>query len=314
MANITKVMKEIAPVLGLNLDQKKNIAYGRYRGFTMLVEPEQLNSKKPFIEMSLMASFNGDPVNPSDLYNVRLPLGVTCTADRYRIYMQVPLKGKQKELIGNITDTARNMVDFILSQSGVNSDENGMAVSTSVWRIKGQNVILGEEGAKAVQNQMNMQSFEEDSKPENRILGIIGGLVGSLVGALVIFLIARLGFISVLGGLILGFAVVFGYKKLAGKFSMFGLISCMIITIVMTYAAFYFDAATTLYFALEGDSSFTFMDCLSDTKFFYEIAGAVDTYYRNLVLMMLMGAGGGIGAGIVEYNSQKEQHEIYRLG
>lgn len=312
MANIKKVMEEIAPVMGLSYDAKKNIAYGRYRGFTMLVEPWQLNSKQPQIAISFMASINGDPLNPTLLYDVKLPQGVSCTAAKYRICMLVPLNGKQKNVTGAIVDTARIVVDFVLSQGGVNSDENGMAVNTFVWRIKGQNVILGEDGASTVQSKMRMQAAEADMKQENYVLGIIGGLLGSLVGALVIFLIARIGFISVLGGIILGFAVVFGYKKLAGKFSLFGLISCIIITIVMTYAAFYFDAAASLYFALDGD--FTFAECLQDARFFYELAGEMGTYYRNLALMMIMGAGGGIGAGIIEYNSQKEEREIYRLG
>lgn len=312
MANIKKVMEKTAPALGLKYDAKKNLLYGNHRGFTTVAELSQNNKKPQIIVRFMAATKEGAPLYGFDIQCLPMPKGVSVSVVQFQIAIAVPFKGGNDAMVKNITTALKTVMDYVQEHEGVNCDENGMPNMTEVWRVKGRNMIISPEGAVSVRNRMSMEASEYAMKQENYVLGILGALAGSVVGALVIFLIARLGYVSMWAGVLLGLAVIFGYKKLAGKLSVAGLIICGVIALVMTYVAFLFDSATTLYLAWEGALSFG--ECLVDQKFYYELAGASGGYYGNLVLMLLFSMGGALGYGIAQYASQKEEKEIYRLG
>lgn len=312
MGNIKKVMEKTAPALGLKYDAKRLVVYGNHRGFTTVIQLLQQSNNAPKVWISLMAATaQGTPLSGFEIQNLPMPKGVEVSVAQYSIGISVPLKGNNDAITGNITTALRTVLDYVMAQGGVNCDENGMPNMTEVWRAKGNYMILSPEGAVSLRNRMSMEASALAMKKENYVLGILGALAGSVVGALVIFLIARLGYVSMWAGVLLGLAVIFGYKKLAGKMSVAGLVICAVIALAMTYVAFLFDCATTLYFAWDGLLSFG--ECLVDQKFYYDLAGASGGYYGNLVLMMLFSMGGAIGYGVAQYQGQKDEREIYRL-
>ena len=67
------------------------------------------------------------------------------------------------------------------------------------------------------------------------ILGIFGALVGAFIGAIFIFFIARLGYVSLYGGVIMGFTTVLGYKIFAGRFGLLGIPICLVFMAGMAY-------------------------------------------------------------------------------
>ena len=63
----------------------------------------------------------------------------------------------------------------------------------------------------------------------NPILGIAGAVIGALLGSIVIIIIGLLGFISWIGGLVLAFTTVTGFKLCGKRFNIAGLIICLFI-------------------------------------------------------------------------------------
>ena len=82
-----------------------------------------------------------------------------------------------------------------------------------------ENVFLSRETAEKIQANFSKNAAAYAGIKENYVPGIIGALLDSVVGGLVILLVARLGFVSMICGFVMGVAVVYGYKKMGKKFS-----------------------------------------------------------------------------------------------
>ena len=211
---------------------------------------------------------------------------------------------RAKEALGMV-------VGELSARGAVNCDEKGIVGLSSVYRLQGNYVILSEETAENLRYQLSREQAVRAQKKENYLLGIVGALLGSLVGAAVVFLIARLGYISVLGGAVLGGAIVYGYKKLAGKYSVTGFLISLVFSTVMSFLAFYTDAAVGLY--MEAKDYFTFWDIFANVRPIYEAMGALRHYYVNLALMMLVGIASTAALGSSSLKEQKEEGELERL-
>ncbi len=314
MANVKKVIDDISQILVLKYDKQKQVAWGLHRGYTLLVEGIADN-RQQYINIALCASFSGAPVQQVLMHEVRVPQKVTCTAAGYRMSLRFAVSGKQDKNVDKAVDAVRALVDFVITNQGVNCDEKGMQGDVEIWTMQGKHVFLCAESAEALNLSLSKASAAFANIKENPVLGIIGALLGSLVGAAVVLLVARLGYISALASALMGFAVVFGYKKLGKKLSVFGAIICAIIAIVMTYVVFRVDCAWDLFNAFEdvGGFNMTFMDCVKETKEWYELLDAMDDYRHNLIMMMLAGVVGAVGAPLTEFKNQKEQYEMGRL-
>lgn len=314
MANVKKVIDDISQILVLKYDKQKQVAWGMHRGYTLLVE-SIADNRQQYISISLCASFSGAPVQQVLMHEVRVPEKVTCTAAGYRMNLRFAVSGKQGKNVDKAVDAVRALVDFVITNQGVNCDEKGAQGNVEIWTMQGKHVFLCAESAEALIFSLSKASATFANIKENYVLGIIGALLGSLVGTAVVLLVARLGYISAISSALMGFAVVFGYKKLGKKLSVFGAVFCAIIAIAMTYVAFRVDCAWDLFNAFKdvGGFDMTFMDCMKETKEWYELLDAMDDYRHNLILMMLAGVVGAIGAPVTEYKSQKEQYEMGRL-
>lgn len=313
MAAYKKILEDASQILGLKYDKKKLVAWGVHRGFTLMVEWIQASYQQQ-INISLCASAQGVPFPSGHLQSVRLPDKVSCLGESFRINMQFTMKGKRESNVEKITAAVRSMLDFIIANGGVNCDERGVADATSVWRVSGKYALLSRESAELLQTSISRNSAAEAEKKENYVLGSIGAVLGAVVGGMLVLLIARLGIISTVCSIVMGLVVVFGYKKLGKKFSKVSMVICILISTVMTFFVFNLNTAMDLYKAFQDASiDVPFDYCLTQAKNLCTLIEAEDTYYHNLILMMLAGVIGAIGASWMEYSNQKEQFEIYKL-
>ncbi|MBQ9140992.1 MAG: hypothetical protein IJX63_04270 [Lachnospiraceae bacterium] len=308
------IFKDVAVILGLKYDNKKTLAWGVHRGFSLVVEPI-MSSKKQRVSISLCACAMGMPMQHSGVMSVVLPNKVERSADGYRINMQFEIAGKHDDNVVKVADCVRLMIDYLLANSAVNCDEKGVEGATNLWRVKGKYAFLSEMTAQQMKAGIQQSAAVAAQQKENYVLGCIGALLGALVGALAILLIARLGFISSLGSIAMGLAVVFGYKKFGKKFSMVGLIVSVVISAAMTFVTFNVDAAIDLHkaFVESGLTEFTFGYCVTNVKLLFTLIDAMDIYWKNLILMMLVGVAGAAIYGWLEYTEEKKQFEMYQL-
>ncbi|MBR3761698.1 MAG: hypothetical protein IKK59_03045 [Lachnospiraceae bacterium] len=308
------IIKDAALVLGLNYNKINTVAWGVYRGFTMVIEPRIL-AKKQEIKISLCASFQGEPITAGMLLAVRLPDKANCFKENYKISIVSEMAGTGKKNVERILDASRIMVDYIIANMGVNCDSSGVTGETTAWRLQGNYTFLTKESAEVLQRVIVRNSELATEKKENYVFGICGALIGSVVGGAVTLLVAQLGFISCLCGIIMGIAVVWGYKKLARKFSIVSLTVCILISAAITYFVYNLDAAIEIYqtFKKAGASDITLNFCLKNVKNIFLLTDSMRNYYLNLVLMMLAGVGCTGAVSWIEYRIEKEQYEMYQL-
>ena len=313
MANITKVIKEISDVFGFKYDSKRNIAYGEKQGYKMLVDIRMNGSQ--FVHIGVCVDINGSVADKALLESVTLPKSVKISTNNNAIDIIFPPAMKLQTNTDTAVSAAQALLRMLAENNAVNCDITGKKGEIDIYSVKGEYVFLTAESADELRARLSIDKGVEAEKTENYILGTIGALVGSLAGVLLILLIARLGRISAISGIVMGIAVSFMYLKFAKKFSRISVIICCFISIVMTYIAFRLDIAIDLYSALK-DSIYhgvSFMTCFVESKSFFVSIGETGTYYHNLFLMMLMGCVGGIGAPIAAYSAEKNKFSFEKV-
>lgn len=315
MANGKKILGDVADILGIKLDDGKMKAWGLHRGYTLFAECVN-DGRNVYINVSMCASFASAPIQQVLTHEVKVPEKVVCSSAGYRINLKCTIAGKHQKNVDRIVEAVRALVNFVIANEGVNCDEKGMQGNVEVWAIHGNHLFLCPESAEGITYNMNQASAAYKGIRENYVLGIIGALLGSVVGAAAILLVARMGYVSAISSAVMGFAVVFGYKKLGKKCSLFGGILCIVISVVMTYLAFRIDSTWDLFNAFRdaGWDEMTFKECFKDTKEWYEELDAMSDYYRNMILMVLSGVIGAVVAVWVELKERKTEFSMKKLG
>lgn len=315
MANGKKVLADVADILAIKLDESKMKAWGLHRGYTLFAECVNDN-RNIYINVSMCASFASAPIQQVLTHEVKVPEKVVCSSAGYRINLKCTIAGNHQKNVDRIVEAVRALVNYVIANEGVNCDEKGFQGNVEIWCIQGNHLFLCPESAEGINYNMNQASTAYKGIKENYVLGIIGALLGSVVGAAVILLVARMGYVSAISSAVMGFAVVFGYKKLGKKFSVVAGILCIVISIVMTYLAFRVDSTWDLFNAFRdaGWDDMTFMECFKDAKEWYEELDAMSDYTRNMVLMVLSGVVGAVAAVWVELKERKTEFSMKKLG
>ena len=70
----------------------------------------------------------------------------------------------------------------------------------------------------------------------NPLLGIIGAVLFGLIACVVWVLIGMLGYIAYIGGLLMGFCTVTGYRIFGKKFDVYGIICCIIVILLAVFS------------------------------------------------------------------------------
>ncbi len=100
---------------------------------------------------------------------------------------------------------------------------------------------------------MNLE-WEQEKPRENVITGTVGAFLGSLIGVACIVLLYKLGYLSMVSGVVMAVCSIKGYALLGGKLTKKGAVISCLLMLVMTYIA------NKLCFAL------TVMEAVSETE------------------------------------------------
>ena len=145
------------------------------------------------------------------------------------------------------------------------------------------------------------------------ILGIFGALIGAFVGAIFVFFIARLGYISLYGGVIMGFSTVLGYKLFAGRFGLIGIPVCLAFMGIMAYLVNRLDFSFYLSEGFYGDFNHV-LECFQYVRERIQETGepqvAAD-YLHNLYLLLAFTLATGALATITTYFTDKKALPSY---
>ncbi len=308
MAANSKILAQAAERLGIVKNDKEDVAYGVYNNFSVLIFGT--NSNGQYITMAVCANANGQPFQREWINRIALPSKVTCSLNQYRINISFRVNGFL-DAVEKIVDSIKAVTDTAVMCGCVNCDETGTIGPAFAYSFQGNYVLLNTESASKLYASVQKDSQIETAKNENYFGGVVGALLGSVVGAIVILLIAQLGRIATLGGIVMGMAIVFGYKKLGKKFSIFSVIICLAISVLMTYTTCRLSAAIEVFKAFDGAETFGY--CFAHAKEVYEWSNSLAAYNHNFIFTMIVGIVGTIAMVVVEYSSQEKKFQMYKL-
>ena len=134
----------------------------------------------------------------------------------------------------------------------------------------------------------SLSTASENSGNGNIIAGVVGAFLFSLIGGVLYFLIYQLGYIAGITGLIMFVLANFGYKLFAKcSDTIIGLISSIVMTVLMIYAAEYFCVSFEIYQAYKSELEITIFDAVRLTPVFLAEAEINEAFIGDLIVAYL---------------------------
>ncbi len=312
MENAKNIIKDCALIFRIKHDAKKNIAYGKYKGFEIVVYEVKIDTLNTINVTFCSCSSDGYSININELNDIEFPENSSWSFNRFRFDICVLIK--MKDTLSDVNTATRTLLDKIISIGGINCDEEGSTEDFSLWRYNGKYSFFSDSTVSEIRNNHNDLS-SSDTSFEKPLLGAFGAIIGAILGGIVVLLIARLGYVSSFGAIAIGIFPLIGYKIFSKKYSIIGAIICILISAVTCYLVFRIDLAMDIKKAFENIyfEDISFFECFERSKEIAERADSMDTYNNNLFSIMTYGV---IGALAFNYEFLKDdtiKNELYKI-
>ena len=197
-----------------------------------------------------------------------------------------------------------------------NCDARGVQGPTDVYQVEDGFAFLNSESAVMMQQSLDKHREDAYVVRENYALGLLGAIGGGVLGALLIFLIARIGFVTTYAGIAMGAAVIYGYKWKGRKLSIISFLLCVAVSAVWIYLAFRVNMAMVIQASELSDRYYrasSFPSCFVHAKELMKWSGNLDTYYESLIKMMAFGMIGVLAFGFVEIEGQRKKYKMKKM-
>ncbi|MBS4461244.1 MULTISPECIES: DUF1097 domain-containing protein [unclassified Facklamia] len=306
------IRTEVANTLGLKYNQESTIIYGQQNGFTVALKMGE-GKKNGLSTLIVSIQKDGQPITKAlseELKNLTKEISaVTCDTYKTNITIKQGMtKNKTKE---NVLIVFPLVMQFLQKHQFVNCSEIDVnQTETSVYIVQNVIQLLNQEEFNQIYSDIDRQKQERESKKESRLLGIIGAFLGSLIGAAVIIIIGQLGYVSVIGGLVIGFATVKGYELLAKRFSWFGVFVSFLMALIMVYIAYKIDWAISIARQVEAN----FFDVYQNIPVLLDNEYIDATFYATELAKLFMYSLVGIITSIYyTFREYKQKFDVQKL-
>ena len=151
----------------------------------------------------------------------------------------------------------------------------------------------------------NIDTAAHQGVKENVVAGILGAFLFALGGGLLYLLLAQVGFIAGISGMVAVFLAIKGYSVFAKGLSKRGLIISVVIAFLDVY-----KELSELYKAGDLAEKPKFFECVMMTPMFFKYAGFLRDAIVNLVLGLLFAVAGSFTL-IANISNQIKQNQQY---
>ena|GEM_PF-258605 len=287
------LIKGLADGLGFHYDKNGNTAVGEVNGYNMLIT----NVERGSLYYLTISATKGDIPTKADFegikeYNKYLKtIGVN--KKNYRTVFTIGGALTKGGTIKRFQEIIQDLARFLQDRGFQNCSEiSGSTQGVSTYFAKGVKIITKAEYAQIEREIQEKQESIELRGSANILRGILGALIGAVLGGLLVLFISQLGYITWIGGVAMGFLVMGGYKLLAGRVKITGIIIAAIIMLVSMYLINRLDWAlevqknlTPDMFGMEGTKlslGFAFANVLE----IVELIGIQGEYFQTLAMQM----------------------------
>lgn len=141
--------------------------------------------------------------------------------------------------------------------------------------------------------QRNFSAPALEVKGENIVLGTVGALLGALVGAALIAILAKIGYVASISGVVMAYLSLFLYTKFAGKLSVKGIIISIVIMVITVFVTEWLVYSFAFYKELK-DYGFTLGDIIKGLPDLLELAEAKGGFVKDILMVYAFTALGAV--------------------
>lgn len=305
----------IASELGLQFDEDSRSIYGTQSGYLLFLQETDVKNQ---FRLCVSVSLNGNPADSEEnelvwdeFKSESLPNLSTLSINQYLVSFVVKGAMRKSKTIEKLQTLIREFVDFLESHHFVQvCGYSGQEGPVSLYQLGESVFIINEESYQFLKSNLQIEMDSYHSQKENVLLGIIGALLGALIGGAVALFIARLGYVAVAAGLVLGICTIKGYEMFARKLSRKGILISVVLMVVTVFLVNQIDLAMEVVAQLGVEFAYAFRvvnELIASGEY-------PDNYFFNLgMLAVFTLVGAGISISSV-WSSHKTKGTARKIG
>ena len=282
----------IATDLGLQFDSEARVMYGEREGFLLVIEGTE--TKNVFnISFSAKQGSEGDLIEDGEiLWNELKDQSKAIHEISFNDYLTtIVVKGgmTKGKAVETLWAAIQDIVDFLLNHQFVQVNAaTGEQGPIGLYQIGDAIFLIDDATFRAYQAEVQDTVEAYEAREENFLLGIIGAVIGAIIGGAVALLVARLGYVSVLAGVALGFCTIKGYEILGKKLSKKGVVVSAILMVLTVFLVNQLDYVLALMSELDLPFGMSWT-IVNEATFQGDVP---DKFYLNLGLLAVFTLGG----------------------
>lgn len=304
-------LQALADELGLQFDETSTVIFGQKDGYTFYIE--QMNQKNQY--RICCSVKNGEALPSLEEFKELTKFSKALKTYQVNLYkssfdIKVGMtKGKTRE---HIRQGLQDIIAFLKERNLTNvCEQTGKAGQVDVYQVGGNLLLLSPEAFQELSSDLSIANQAYDHQKESILAGTVGAFLGSLIGGIVTLVIAQLGYVAVVSGIVMGVCTVKGYELLGKKLSKVGIAISVVFMLIMMLVAHQFDYAIQLAKAERADvfTAFTYL-----TNYILNGNEVHISYWTNLGLLLLFTGAGAVGTIISVLSAQSQKYVTRKLG
>ena len=300
-------LQAIASGLGLQFDEESGSIYGVQSGYLLLLHETDVKNQ---FRLSVSVSLNGNPADSEenelvwdDFKSESLPNLSTLSINQYTVSIVVKGAMRKSKTIEKLQTLIRDLVAFLESHHFVQvCGYSGQEGPVGLYQLGDSIFLINEESYQLLKSNLQIEVDSYQNQKENVLLGAVGALLGALIGGAVALFIARLGYVAMVAGIVLGICTIKGYEILGRKVSRKGIVISSIWMVITVFLVNQIDLAMEVVAKLGVEFPFAFR-VVNQLIFSGDFP---DNYFYNLAMLAVFTL---VGAG-VSISSVWSSHKI----
>ena len=290
----------IASELGLQFDEESGSIYGVQSGYLLLLHETDVKNQ---FRLSVSVSLNGNPADSEenelvwdDFKSESLPNLSTLSINQYLVSFVVKGAMRKSKTIEKLQTLITDLVAFLETHHFVQvCAYSGQEGPVGLYQLGDSIFLINEESYQLLKSNLQIEVDSYQNQKENVLLGAVGALLGALIGGAVALFIARLGYVAMVAGIVLGICTIKGYEILGRKVSRKGIVISSIWMVITVFLVNQIDLAMEVVSKLGVEFAFAFR-AVNELIFNGDFP---KNYFYNLAMLAvftLVGAGASISS------------------
>ena len=297
----------IASELGLQFDEDSRSIYGTQSGYLLFLQETDVKNQ---FRLCVSVSLNGNPADSEEnelvwdeFKSESLPNLSTLSINQYLVSFVVKGAMRKSKTIEKLQTLITDLVAFLETHHFVQvCAYSGQEGPVGLYQLGDSIFLINEESYQLLKSTLQIEVDSYQNQKENVLLGAVGALLGALIGGAVALFIARLGYVAMVAGIVLGICTIKGYEILGRKVSRKGIVISSIWMVITVFLVNQIDLAMEVVAKLGVEFAFAFR-VVNQLIFSGDFP---DNYFYNLAMLAVFTL---VGAG-VSISSVWSSHKI----